>query len=185
MRLDRFYREDELHQRENMKNRNSILTKIRSMTAADKPAVIRLLKNTSEFLPREVDLAEEVIDEYLSKAEKSGYYISVIEIKNSDPAGYIVYGRALITDNVWEIYWLAVDRSLQGQGAGQRLLEYVEQQIWQDGGAIIVLETSSRAEYDRTNRFYTKAGYIVCGRVEDFYMPGDDRITYQKRLKSF
>jgi len=138
-----------------MKSKNRLLTEIRKMKAADKSAVIRLLKNTPEFLPREVDLAEEVIDDYLSCSEKSGYFIWVIEL-NGDLAGYSVYGRAPITDDAWEIYWLAVDCSVQGRGIGQELLEFTEQQIWRSDGAIIVVETSSRAEYDRTNRFTLK-----------------------------
>lgn len=157
--------------------------KIREMTAADKPAVMRLLKDTPEFLPPEIDLAEEVIDDYLDDIEGSGYYILIAEV-DSIAAGYLVYGPVPITDDVWEMYWFAVDRDIRGQGIGRKLWEAGEERIWQKNARIIVMETSSKSEYDRTNLFYDRAGYTICGRIKDFYMIGDDQITYEKRREN-
>jgi ribosomal protein S18 acetylase RimI-like enzyme len=154
--------------------------KIRSMTAQDKPAVMRVLRNTPEFTVEEVDLAEEVIDDYLEDSAASGFFILVADMEPGI-GGYVVYGTVPITDNVWELYWFAVDRSIRGQGVGRRLWEAAENNMWDAGARIMVLETSSKSEYDRTNLFYVRAGYEVVGRIKDFYMIGDDQITYEKR----
>jgi ribosomal protein S18 acetylase RimI-like enzyme len=154
--------------------------KIRSMTAQDKPAVMQVLRNTPEFTAEEVDLAEEVIDDYLEDSAASGFFILVADMEPGI-GGYVVYGTVPITDNVWELYWFAVDRSIRGQGVGRRLWEAAENNMWDAGARIMVLETSSKSEYDRTNLFYVRAGYEVVGRIKDFYMIGDDQITYEKR----
>jgi ribosomal protein S18 acetylase RimI-like enzyme len=153
--------------------------KIRFMTAADKPGVMQLLRNTPEFLPEEVDLAEEVIDDYLEDSKASGFFTLVADMEPGI-GGYVVYGTVPITDNVWELYWFAVDRSIRGQGIGRKLWEAAENNMWEAGARIMVLETSSKSEYDRTNLFYIRAGYTVVGQIKDFYMVGDDQITYAK-----
>ena len=154
--------------------------KIRAMTREDKPGLMRLLRNTPEFLPDEVDLAEEVIDDYLEDSAASGFFTLVSDMEPGI-GGYVVYGPVPITNNVWELYWFAVDGNIRGQGIGRKLWEAAENAMWQAGARILVLETSSKSEYDRTNLFYKRAGYKVVGLIKDFYMVGDDQITYEKR----
>ncbi len=154
--------------------------KIRAMTREDKPGLMRLLGNTPEFLPDEVDLAEEVIDDYLEDSVTSGFFTLVADMEPGIE-GYVVYGPVPITNNVWELYWFAVDGNIRGQGIGRKLWEAAENEMWKAGARILVLETSSKSEYDRTNLFYKRAGYKVVGLIKDFYMVGDDQITYEKR----
>jgi GNAT superfamily N-acetyltransferase len=154
--------------------------KIRLMTAEDKTDVMRVLRNTPEFIPPEVDLAEEVIDDYLEDRLNSGYFILVADMEPGI-GGYVVYGPVPITENVWELYWFAVDQSLRGQGTGRKLWEAAENNMWEAGARLLVLETSSKSGYERTNLFYNRAGYEVVGVIKDFYMIGDDQITYAKR----
>lgn len=157
--------------------------KIRPMTAEDKPGVMKVLHNTFEFTSEEVDLAEEVIDDYLEDSNASGFFTQVADMEPGI-AGYVVYGTVPITDNVWELYWFAVDKNIRGQGIGRNLWEAAENDMWEAGARIMVLETSSKSEYDRTNLFYIRAGYTVVGRIKDFYMIGDDQITYEKRREN-
>jgi ribosomal protein S18 acetylase RimI-like enzyme len=155
---------------------------IRPMTSEDKPAVMKVLHNTPEFTPEEVDLAEEVIDDYLKDSVASGFFSLVADMEPGI-GGYVVYGTVPITDNVWELYWFAVDHSIRGQGVGRQLWEIAEDNMWKAGARLLVLETSSKPEYDRTNLFYIRAKYTVVGRIKDFYMVGDDQITYAKWRK--
>jgi ribosomal protein S18 acetylase RimI-like enzyme len=50
------------------------------------------------------------------------------------------------------------------------------------GGERLVLETSGRPDYERSRRFYERAGFTVQGRIPDFYKPGDDCLIYCKIL---
>ncbi len=154
---------------------------IRSMTPKDKSSIMRILQNTPEFTPAEVVLADEVISEYLFNPTESGYFILVAEI-NSSIAGYVCYGPTPITEGTWDIYWIAVDHNTQGQGVGKKLMEAAEGKIKQAQGRLILVETSSKPGYEKTNLFYQRIGYKETCRIVDFYAVGDDQIIYEKRF---
>ena len=150
------------------------------MSAADKPALMRILKNTPEFKPFEVLVAEELVDYYLSDGVKSGYNILIAD--DEGVAGYVCYGETPCTVGTWDIYWIAVDHTCQGHGIGHELMAITENNIRRAGGKLIVLETSSTPLYDRTNRFYIRLNYTQASRIADYYGPADDQITYIKRF---
>ncbi len=155
---------------------------IRPATKKDKPALIRILKNTPEFTPAEVVLADEVIEAYLFNPAESGYFILVAEI-DAKVGGYVCYGPTPITDATWDLYWIAVDHNIQGQGIGKKLMEAAEKEIQQAKGKLILVETSSKPGYEKTNAFYQRIGYRQICRIRDFYAIGDDQILYEKRFE--
>ena len=130
----------------------------------------------------EVVVAEELIDSYLADAYRSGYHILVSEV-DSVVVGYICYGPTPLTEGTWDIYWMAVAPQMQGKGIGTALIESAEKNIKKAQGRLALIETSSKPEYERTRRFYRAQGYKVVCRIPDFYAPGDDKLTLQKRLQ--
>jgi ribosomal protein S18 acetylase RimI-like enzyme len=154
---------------------------IRPMTTKDKSPLIQILKNTAEFTAAEVVLAEEVIDSYLFDPANSGYYALVADT-GARVAGYVCYGQTPITEGTWDIYWIAVDHKIQGQGIGRKLMEAAEREIIAADGRLVIVETSSKPGYEKTNEFYRRLGYIEACRIKDFYLIGDDKITYEKRF---
>ena len=152
------------------------------MLRRDKPAVMRILKATPEFKPGEVTIAEELLDSYLNSPTDSGYYVLVADI-DSAVAGYVCYGPTPLTDSTWDIYWIAVDPDEKGQGIGTLLLEDAEKEIRGAGGYLILIETSGKVEYLNTRGFYKARGYSVASTIRDFYAPGDDLVTFEKRFK--
>lgn len=154
---------------------------IRPMTSKDKSAIMRILKNTPEFTPAEVVLADEVIDEYLFNPSESGYFILVALI-DAKVMGYVCYGPTPITEGTWDVYWIAVDHNTQGKGVGKVLMAAAEEKIRQAKGRLILVETSSKPGYEKTNLFYQRIGYIEACRIKEFYAVGDDKIVYEKRF---
>jgi ribosomal protein S18 acetylase RimI-like enzyme len=154
---------------------------IRPMLRKDKRAVMAILKDTPEFTPPEVILADEVIDSYLFNPANSGYFILVAEIETK-LAGYVCYGPTPITEGTWDVYWIAVDHKIQGQGVGRKLMEAAEAKIRGEKGRLVLVETSSKPGYEKTNAFYQRLGYVETSRIKDFYLIGDDKITYEKRF---
>jgi len=152
------------------------------MVKGDKPALMALLRSLPEFKPAEVVVAEEVIDSYLADPHGSGYHVFVAEA-DSAIAGYICYGPTPLTEGTWDIYWMAVSAEKQGKGVGGALLAYAEDKIREAGGRLIIIETSSQPEYEKTRRFHLSHGYEVIARISDFYAPGDDKLILQKRLR--
>jgi len=141
---------------------------------------MRILRNTPEFKPSEVVVAEEVIDGYLKDPLISGYYILVAELDLV--AGYICYGPTPLTEGTWDLYWIAVAPDKQRQGIGGALMKSAEKEIMRAKGRLVIIETSSTLAYEKTKRFHTSHGYEIIARLPDFYALGDDKLILQKRL---
>ena len=86
------------------------------------------------------------------------------------------------TDRTFDLYWIAVHPSSQRHGGGSHLLGEVEQRLRERGARLLIAETSSRADYDATRRFYLARGYQEVARMRDYYAVGDDRVIYTKAL---
>jgi GNAT superfamily N-acetyltransferase len=153
------------------------------MTAADKPAIMTILNNTPEFPPSDVVVAEELIDCYLHDPSGSGYHIVVGE-DGSAVAGYACYGITPLTEGTWDLYWIAVERIRQGQGVGAALMKFVEDWIREEKGRMLLIETSSRTDYEKTRRFYINFGYQAICQITDFYAPGDSKVVFMKRFNN-
>ena len=156
--------------------------KIRPLKKEDKAPLMVILKNTPEFTPEEVIIAEEVIDGSLNKPETSGYYSLAVETENGAFAGFISYGPIPLTQSSWDLYWLAVDHRLQGKGVGTALLKAAEEQIAKAGGKLAFIETSGKEQYNKTRRFYITNNYVEICNIPDFYAPGDAKVIYRKKL---
>ena len=84
---------------------------------------MQILRDTPEFKPSEVAVAEEVIECYLNGPLGSGYHILVAEADSV--AGYICYGPTPMTEGTWDLYWEAVARERRGQGIGSALMRAI------------------------------------------------------------
>jgi len=151
---------------------------IRPMGCSDKPVVMKILAAIPEFTPSEVSVAEEVIDSYL--AGPADYHIQVAEL-DTTVVGYICYGRTPLTESTWDIYWMGVSPTHQQQGVGSALLTFAEAKIGEAGGRLIIIETSSKPEYEKTRRFHLRHGYRSICQIADFYALGDDKLILTKR----
>ncbi len=153
------------------------------MTAADKAALMDILRRTPEFSAQEVVVAEEVIDCYLKDPAGSGYYTLVAAEDGGIITGYICYGPTPMTDGTWDMYWEAVAPEKQGRGIGRALMMEAEAEVKKANGRLALIETSSTPIYQKTIRFHIGNGYEIIARIPDFYSPGDDKVIMQKCLK--
>ena len=173
---------------------------IRPMKAQDKTAIMQILRDTTEFLPAEVVVAEEVLDSYLEcpdsgyfvlvaeevldsylECPDSGYFVMVAEEEKSI-VGYVCYGLTPLTEGTWDVYWMAVTPQKKGKGIGGALLRLMEEEIRRNRGRLIVIETSSKPNYELTRRFYQKQNYEQAAQIPDFYDVGDNLVIFTKRL---
>lgn len=156
---------------------------MRNLQPSDLTPLHLLLRATDAFTEDEVSCAMELLEIVLDDPTQKDYLVAVEECSGM-VAGYVLYGPTpLATGNV-TLYWIAVDPEFQGQGVGRRLMQQVERYAQNLQGRLIYLETSSQGSYERTRTFYRMAGYEEESRLKDFYRPGDDRLTFVKRLKT-
>ena len=153
---------------------------VRCPAASDRHVVHEALTRCGAFNDEEVRVAIEMFDSGLA----GDYSLLGIETGGVLRA-YACFGRASLTERSWYLYWMCVHPAVQSTGIGQALERTVEDVVRQMGGDRLVLETSGRPDYERSRRFYERAGFMVHGRIPDFYGPGDDCIIYCKILRSF
>lgn len=156
---------------------------IRPMERRDKDPVMALVRATGFFTESEVGVAEELIDLYLDEPEQEDYRVVVVEDEKGRTAGYLTWGPTPLAEGVYDLYWMAVAPGEQGKGLGRALVRWLEKQIGEIGGRMIVIETSSQPKYKPTRAFYEGLGYKETARLPDFYKPGDDRIIYTKNFR--
>lgn len=148
-------------------------------TAADVPALRRLVAATGVFYRRERAIALELLEERLMRGRKSSYSFFFAE-RRGTLLGYAAWGRVPLTERSYDLYWIAVAPAAQGAGLGSVLLERVERAVAARGGGGLYIETSSRRVYHRARRFYGRAGYRQVARLRDFYAPGDHKVMFCK-----
>jgi D-alanine-D-alanine ligase len=149
--------------------------------STDVPAVRSIVASSGVFAPHEIDIAVELVEEHLARGAASGYHF-VFADADGHPIGYACYGPIGCTVGSFDLYWIAVQAASRRHGLGRRLLREVERRVALAGGRRLYIETSSRALYEPTRRFYERCGYKFEARLDDFYTPGDAKIIYVKAV---
>ena len=155
---------------------------IRPLMPGDRPAIERILRQVKVFTEEEVDTALQIVDLCLQTWEQRDYMINVATDEGGSPLGYLCYGKTPLTDGVYHLYWIAVDPNHQARGIGGALLGFLEKNVKELGGRMILVETSSSPEYQKARDLYLKHGYREVARIEDFYRVNEGLIIYQLKL---
>lgn len=152
---------------------------LRPVGRAQRARLEQLTAATGLFRPGEVAVATELLDDSL--AGDDDYHL--LGAYGADElVGYACWGPTPGTEGTYDLYWIVVDPARQGQGIGTELLTAVEQQVAREQGRLLVVETSSRADYAATRAFYERRGYARAGTIPGYYAPGDDLVIYLKDL---
>lgn len=157
---------------------------LRWLEAADIPAIeALLLANRDVFSDEECSTAVEMIHESIADADVEDRYQFLVAERDGVVAGYACFGTIPFTKGTFDLYFIAVDPGRHKSGVGKKLLQACEDEIVRQGGHLVVVETSSRDEYEKTRRFYEKTmHYETAARIKDFYSIGDDKVMYVKHL---
>lgn len=155
------------------------MTELRELAAGDRAALERLVRSIELFSAAEKEVAMEVLDSYLAYPRRDYHALGAFT-PGGDLVGYACYGPTPCATGTWDLYWIAVDGETRGQGIGTLLMAAVERELAAGRARLVVIETSSRAEYTPTRAFYQRRGYDVVAEVPDFYAPGDDRVIFAR-----
>ncbi len=152
---------------------------LRPVGRAHRARFEQLTRGTGLFREDEVATAVELLDDSLAGNED---YQFVGAFEADQLVGYACWGATPGTVATSDLYWIVVDRERQGSGIGSRLLREVESRLTAHGARLVVVETSSRADYTPTRRFYEHRGYTRAATIPGYYAPGDDLAIYTKDL---
>ena len=156
--------------------------KIRQLFEKDRATLLSMLIKTRSFTSAEIDVAMELIDIVLKDRVQKDYRIECMVNDQDLVVGYICYGPTPMAQGTFDLYWVAVDPDYQKQGAGSKLLSFLEEVVKARGGRMILADTSTIPDFEKTQKFYLKNGFQEVARIPDYYRPGNDRITFCRRL---
>jgi ribosomal protein S18 acetylase RimI-like enzyme len=153
---------------------------IRPLVHSDRQPLEELLGRIETFTPDEVVCALELIDA-AAQPNNPDYQVRVA-VRETRVVGYVCYGPTPMTAGTFDLYWIASDPAVRGQGVGAALVSAMEGDIRRRTGRLIRVETSAMEAYGPTRGFYASMQYKEESRFRDFYKPGEDLIVLAKRL---
>jgi ribosomal protein S18 acetylase RimI-like enzyme len=149
------------------------------MEASQQGWVEPMMRDCGEvFSEDEIQAALRMVD----MALRGGYCI-LAAVEDGRLAGYCLAVPTPLTESTWDLYWLCVHPTFQRRGIATALQSALEAEVRALGGRRIVAETAGRADYDPARAFYRSAGYDECGRIPDYYRPGDACVFFCKVVK--
>ena len=151
--------------------------------------LVMLAQATGFFNPEEVRIVGEMLADFFAFVEEAGEdqageaeYLWWVyrEMPGSPPLGFICYGPVSLSEDVYDLYWIAVDSTRRSGGIGSRLLQFAEQDLKKRNARQFYIETSDTEQYFPTRAFYERRGYTQAAHFPDYYHVGDGKVVYRK-----
>jgi ribosomal protein S18 acetylase RimI-like enzyme len=156
---------------------------LRPITSDDLDDVMNIVVAAGMFAPDDRWFIEQMIAEHLESGAKAGHGY-LIDEEGGAAVGVVNWQAKLGPDGVWDLTMIAVLPELQGSGRGAAMMSHVESELAAAGQRLLLVETSSTAQYDGTRAFYQRCGYDEEARVRDYWTEGDDLVLFRKRLEA-
>ena len=161
-----------------------------TLVEADVARLCDLTRETGFFSDDEVLIVDELARASLDRGVASGYHMLLaVDASTADgadrrdhPLGFACFGPVPCTEGSWHLYWVVVDKGMQGRGLGRIIQAEAERRIRAMGGRKLFLETSDRPQYAPTRGFYESRGFREEARLADYYQPGEACLHYSKVL---
>jgi GNAT superfamily N-acetyltransferase len=154
---------------------------LRQLNASDRGRIEEITRAVGLFREDEIPVALEVFDEAVRISSSDAPYVALGADVDARLAGWICWGPTPCTLGTYDLYWMAVDPSVQGSGIGTALINEMER-ILAGRARLIVVETAGRPDYSATRAFYEARGYRATATIPEFYGPGDDQVVYVKSV---
>ena len=150
----------------------------RPLAPSDRARVETMTRAVGLFREEEIPVALEVFE---ATAAGNDTYEGLAALRDGEVVGWISWGPTPGTLGTFDLYWIVIDPSCQGQGVGTLLVEEMERLI-AGRARLILVETAGRPDYESTREFYKRRGYEAISVIPDFYAPSDDKWTFVKRV---
>jgi ribosomal protein S18 acetylase RimI-like enzyme len=158
---------------------------VRAATAADTDHIKQLALDNHMFEPDELGDFDEMLTGFLDGSLDGHHWIVASDAGSDTVVAAAYYAPEPFADRMWNLYFIATDPGQHGTGAGTTLIEHVEGQLrdlGDEAARTLIVDTSSVGDYEQARGFYGRRGFVEEARIREFYGPGDDKVTFWKRL---
>lgn len=108
--------------------------------------------------------------------------IWLIACEGDEVLGFAYCEPERMTDGTYNLLAIAVDPVRQSGGIGQFIVAAVETAVGDLGGRVLLVETSSLPEYERTRSFYDQLGFAREAVIREFYAKGEHKVVFWKKV---
>lgn len=150
---------------------------IRKVNASDVGALKKVI-DSSELFPSE--LLDDMMEDYFSDQSSNDIWLTRDEADIPIAIAYCAPER--MTEGTYNLYLIAVHKDYQDQGIGSEIMYYIENLLLESGQRILLVETSGLPEFEMTRKFYDKCHYERAAVIRDFYLDGEDKVVFWKKL---
>jgi GNAT superfamily N-acetyltransferase len=91
---------------------------LRPTKPEDTPALLKIAEGTKVFKPHEIVALREVLDDFHAAPREHQAYTEEVD---GQVIGFVYIAPASMTENVWYLYWIFIEKSIQAQGLGTKL----------------------------------------------------------------
>ncbi len=156
----------------------AVAVTLRPLRESDRDRVEAMTRAAALFREDEIPVALEV---FAATAAGTDTYEGVGAELDGRLVGWASWGPVPCTLGTFDLYWIVVDPACQGAGIGGRMVAAMEERL-AGRARLICVETAGRSDYEATRAFYERRGYRAVAQIPDYYAPGDDLVTFVKRV---
>lgn len=150
---------------------------IRPVTTADVDD-LKLVLDSCELFPS--DYLDEMISDYFNNAETEDHWFTFLIDEKPVAIGYCIPEK--LTEGTYNLLAIGVSQNAQRKGVASAMMEYIEHQLKQNNGRLLLVETSSDEAQIAARKLYQKIGYKQVAVIDDFWKEGEDKIVFLKQL---
>jgi ribosomal protein S18 acetylase RimI-like enzyme len=153
------------------------MTQIRKIIPQDLDYLKEVIDSTDLF-PSE--LLDDMTNDFFNNKNTSDIWLT--KEVDGKPKSIVYCAPERMTNGTFNLYLIAIKKTLQGKGIGTEMMTYVENLLKESGHRILLVETSGLPEYELTRKFYDNLGYQREAIIREFYQEGEDKVVFWKKL---
>ncbi|MCK0168006.1 GNAT family N-acetyltransferase [Jannaschia sp. S6380] len=154
------------------------MTNVHTARREDRSAILDIAAESGLFAPEELPDFMAAFDDWSPDgAEEARVWLIV-----PGGAGAALLAPEPMSDNVWNMLFVGVREDDRRRGVGRALLRAVEDRARDDGGRLLLIDTSGDEAQSGARVFYGAMGYAEEAVIRDYYGEGIDRVTFRRRL---
>jgi ribosomal protein S18 acetylase RimI-like enzyme len=148
----------------------------RPATVADADHLRAVARASGLFSPDEVSFLLEQFHADLAARSSAHWLIA--------PAGAAMIAPEPMSDNVWNLRFIAVLPGARRGGTARRLMSAAEEIARTAQGRLVLVDTASDDGTAAARAFYAAVGYECEAVIRDYHGDGIHRVTFRRRLAS-
>ena len=152
---------------------------LRPATTADAPALNSLAVDSGLFSQEELPDFAAMVDSFFEAPAPTQHWHVAFQERL---AGAAFYSAEPFQEDVWSLWFIATLSPQRSKGIGRALVQNAETTARAAGARLLLIETASTTQFERTRNFYVREGYEREATLRDYYAQDVDKVVFRKAL---